>query len=66
MFRVASLTKPTGDSACPEDADLWQKVEEGSCLGANATLEPAMPVFERSGLAVLPVLSTSEDRPPEL
>jgi CIC family chloride channel protein len=66
MFRVAGLMKPLEDSACPEEAELWQKVEEGSYLDANATLETAMPVFERTGLAFLPVLSIGEDRQPEL
>jgi CIC family chloride channel protein len=42
-------------------------VQDGLYVDGNATLESAMPVFERSGAAHLPVLSISgEDQPPEL
>ena len=66
MFRVASLMKPTGDRECPDEEALWEMVEEGTYVDANATLETAMPVFERTGVAYLPVLSIGEDRKPDL
>ncbi|UYV38945.1 chloride channel protein [Rhodobacteraceae bacterium D3-12] len=67
MFRAVSLMKPLGERECPEEEALWQMVEEGTYVDANATLETAMPVFERSGAAYLSVLSiTGEDRKPEL
>jgi CIC family chloride channel protein len=67
MFRVASLMKPVGEDECPEEDALWEMVQDGLYVDGNATLESAMPVFERSGAAHLPVLSISgEDQPPEL
>ncbi|MDQ2091562.1 chloride channel protein [Marimonas arenosa] len=67
MFRVASLMKPLDDRECPEEEVLWEMVEDGTYVDANATLEAAMPIFERSGAVFLPVLSiTGEDRKPEL
>ena len=67
MFRVTSLMKPLGDAQCPAEEALWQMVQEGTYVEANATLEDAMPKFERSGAPYLPVLSIAgEDAPPEL
>ncbi|KPP86772.1 MAG: chloride channel protein, CIC family [Rhodobacteraceae bacterium HLUCCO07] len=67
MFRVASLMKPLGERECPEESELWEMVEAGVYLDTNATLENAMPVFEQSGAAFLPVLSlTGADNRPEL
>jgi len=67
MFRVASLMKPLEDRECPEEDDLWELVQNGVYVDSNATLEEAMPVFERSDAAYLPVLSiAAEDQPPEL
>lgn len=67
MFRVVSLMKPLGERECPDESDLWQMVEDGIYVDASATLETAMPVFEQSGAAYLPVLSlTGENNRPEL
>jgi CIC family chloride channel protein len=66
MFRAVSLMKPLDDKECPEEAVLWEMVEEGTYVDANATLETAMPVFERTGVAFVPVLSIGEDRKPDL
>jgi CIC family chloride channel protein len=42
-------------------------VEEGVFINANATLESAMPVFERSGVGYIPVITLGgEDAPPDL
>ncbi|MDU8928903.1 chloride channel protein [Alisedimentitalea sp. MJ-SS2] len=67
MFRVASLMKPLGEKDCPSEEELWEMVQDGLYVDGNATLESAMPVFERSQALHLPVLSISgEDAPPEL
>jgi len=67
MFRAVSLMKPLGEEGCPPEDDLWQKVHAGNYVDANATLEDAMPKFERSGAQHLPVLNiTGEDKTPEL
>ncbi len=67
MFRVTSLMKPLGERDCPEESDLWQMVEDGLYVDTSATLETAIPVFETSGAAFVPVLSlTGADNRPEL
>ncbi|PIE14699.1 MAG: voltage-gated chloride channel [Rhodobacterales bacterium] len=67
MFRVAGLMKPLGDDDCPAEEQLWELVQDGAYVDANATLESAMPTFERLGTGFLPVVSiTGEDQPPEL
>ena len=41
-------------------------VEDGIYVDANATLEAAMPIFDRSGLEYVPVVRVTPDAPPEL
>ncbi len=67
MFRVAKLMrKPDDPRAAPED-ECWDLVEDGVYIDGNATLEAAMPIFDRSGARFIPVLTLSgEDQPPEL
>ena len=67
MFRVTSLMKPLGEEGCPEEEALRELVQSGTYVEANATLEDAMPIFDRSGAPFLPVLNiTGADTPPEL
>ncbi len=67
MFRVAPLMRAKGEAGCPEEEVLWEMIEEGAYIDGNGTLEAAMPMFERSGAAFLPVVSLSgEAAPPEL
>jgi len=55
------------DESCPSEEELWELVEQGVYVDGNATLETAMPLFERTGARFLPVVSLSgEDAPPEL
>lgn len=54
------------ESAAPEDT-CWDLVEQGIYIDGNATLESAMPVFERTGVDFIPVVTLGgEDQPPEL
>ncbi len=52
------------------DADLetsWELIEQGIYIDGNATLERAMPIFERANVPYLPVVTLGgEDEPPEL
>jgi CIC family chloride channel protein len=42
-------------------------VEDGIYIDGNATLEAAMPVFDRTGVTFIPVVTLSgEGTPPEL
>lgn len=52
--------------AAPEER-CWEMVEEGLSLDHGATLETAMPLFERTGADFLPVISRARpDAPPVL
>ncbi|TNF22072.1 MAG: chloride channel protein [Rhodobacteraceae bacterium] len=67
MFRVARLMRPLGAPNTPTQEACWAMVEEGVYLDANATLEAAMPMFEKSGVVFLPVVAIlGEGQTPEL
>ncbi len=67
MYRVSKVMQAM-DKATAIDPDLcWQKIEEGLYIDANATLETAMPIFERTAAPFIPVVSlTGVDTKPEL
>lgn len=64
---VASvMRKPDEAGAAREDA-CWEMIEDGVYIDGNATLEAAMPVFDSSGAAFLPVVTLGgEGDPPTL
>ncbi len=57
-------TLPVGALLCPAGAAQRGRCREmiaaGQCLEANATLEMALPLFERSGAAFLPVVAAAQ------
>lgn len=67
MFRVAKVMRDKDDpNAAPEDK-CWDLVSDGIYMDGNATLEAAMPVFERTGVPFIPVVTIpGEGEPPEL
>ncbi len=65
MFRVANEMRKAEDGI-DEDA-CWQMIGEGVYVDGNATLEAAMPIFDKSGVAFIPVVTLSgEENAPEL
>ena len=66
-FSAAKVMRPMDhDRAAREDA-CWELIEEGIYIDGNATLEVAMPVFERANVSFIPVVTLGgEDQPPEL
>ena len=66
-FQVATVMRAMGaPRAAPEDA-CWQMIEEGTYLDAGATLEQAMPIFERANPVFIPVVRLrGEGAPPDL
>ncbi|WP_300582454.1 chloride channel protein [Marivita sp.] len=65
MFRVQGvMRKPTDSNAADEEACLTM-IEQGLFVQAQATLETALPLFDKSGVAFLPVvkLEGPEDTP---
>ena len=65
MYRVSRVMRPLDDGRAPSAERLWELIEEGIYIDAQATLEVAMPIFERSGAPIVPVvrLTGERDRP---
>jgi len=67
MYRVSSLMRRAGDARGADPDRCWEMVGEGVYVDANATLETAMPMFDRIGVPFLPVVSLSgENDAPDL
>lgn len=65
MFRVAGVMRKSEDGF-DEDA-CWEMISEGIYVDGNATLEAAMPIFDKSVVDFIPVVTLSgEDQAPEL
>ncbi|MDG1083956.1 MAG: chloride channel protein [Planktotalea sp.] len=65
MFRVAGVMRKSEDGI-DEDA-CWEMISEGIYVDGNATLEASMPIFDKSGVDFIPVVTLSgEDQAPEL
>ncbi|MFV2038422.1 MAG: chloride channel protein, partial [Paracoccaceae bacterium] len=61
------LMRGLSDSGAASEDACWELVEKGIYIDGNATLESAMPVFESSGAAFIPVVTLAgENQPPEL
>ncbi|GAB4295370.1 MAG: chloride channel protein [Roseovarius sp.] len=67
MFRVGGVMRPVSESTGASEERCWQLIESGIYIDANATLAGAMPVFERTATAFIPVVSLSaRGEPPQL
>ncbi len=59
MFRVGKVMRPMGhENAAPEER-LLTLIEQGIFTDTQATLERALPIFERTGLDFVPVVQLS-------
>ncbi|WP_318246191.1 chloride channel protein [Pseudooceanicola nanhaiensis] len=67
MFRAQGVMRPDGTPGAAPAEPCWKMIEAGTYLDATATLETALPVFDRTGAAFLPVVQLrGADQPPEL
>ncbi len=65
MFRVAGVMRKA-DEGIDEDAS-WAMIADGVYVDGNATLEAAMPIFDKSAVVFIPVVTLSgEGQAPEL
>jgi len=65
MFRVAGVMRKT-EEGIDEDA-CWEMIAEGVYVDGNATLEAAMPIFDKSRVVFVLVVTLSGEGPaPEL
>ena len=67
MFTVSKLMRTETDPRAASEEECWNLIEKGVYIDANATLEAAMPVFDRAPTPFIPVVTLAgEDKPPEL
>src|SRR6056297_2478831 len=67
MFRVERLMRKSDHERPAREEKCWELIEQGLYVDGNATLEAAMPVFDRTGVPFLPVVMLKgEGQPPEL
>ena len=63
MFRVQGvMRKPTDEGAADEEACL-RMIAQGLYLQSQATLETALPLFDKSGVPFLPVVTLENGEP---
>ncbi len=63
----ARVMRPREQMRDSEVEESWNLIEQGVYIDGNATLERAMPIFERANVAFLPVVTLGgEDEPPKL
>ena len=60
-FRVAKLMRPVGDPRAADAGRCQEMIREGTYVEANATLETAMPVFDKAGVSFVPVVALPDD-----
>ncbi|MEC3861946.1 chloride channel protein [Mesobacterium sp. TK19101] len=67
MFRVQGVMRRPTDDGAADEAACVAMIEQGLYVQTTATLETALPLFDRSGVAFLPVVTlTGEDDAPVL
>lgn len=65
MFRVGNVMRKGDHPEGADDDALWGAIANGVFIGPNATLEDAMPVFERTNCVFIPVVTIgAEGEPP--
>ncbi|MEM8538974.1 MAG: chloride channel protein, partial [Pseudomonadota bacterium] len=66
-FRVSTIMRDMDHANAASEDECWGLISEGLYLDGNATLEQAMPIFDRSGPPFIPVVTIGgEGDPPEL
>jgi len=67
MFRVGAVMRPPDHPRAADEARCWEMIGEGVYVDAGATLEVAMPMFDRTLVRFIPVVTlTGEGAAPEL
>ncbi len=61
LLRCGGVMRPLGDARNPSAAECAPLISQGNWVRAAASLEVAMPIFERTDLPYIPVLSGSGD-----
>lgn len=56
MLRAGAVMRPTSDPDCAEHGACREMIAQGLCIEASATLEAAMPIFDRAKVDYVPVI----------
>ena len=54
---VQSLMRAPGTPRAASEEECWKLIEDGVYIDAAATLETAMPIYDRAGVSFVPVVS---------
>ena len=67
MFRVSSVMRRPDDPRAADEDRCWEMIGEGIYVDLSATLEVALPIFDRTMVPFIPVVTlTGENAAPEL
>ncbi len=67
MFTVSSVMRKPDDPRAADEARSWELIGDGIYVDAAATLEVALPIFDRTLVPFIPVVTlTGKDAAPEL
>lgn len=67
MFRVQNVMRKPDDPTCAPSDEIWAAIEDGVSVEGNATLEAALPIFDRTNRRFLPVVRMGKTgEPPEI
>ncbi len=61
MLRAGSVMRPLGDARSISKEEALELIEQGLCVQASATLEAAMPYFDRVDIPCIPVVIVDKD-----
>lgn len=61
MMRAGAVMRPLGDARSISKEEAQGLIEQGLCVQASATLEAAMPYFDRDDIPCIPVVIVDED-----
>jgi CIC family chloride channel protein len=67
MFTAANTMRTADHPRAAQEDQCWDMIGEGLYIDGAATLETAIPIFEKTGVQFLPVVTlTADAAPPEL
>ena len=58
--QVATVMRARADPRAAAESACWEMIEGGTYIDARATLEQAMPIFEKGGQAFIPVVTIGD------
>ncbi|KUJ76826.1 voltage-gated chloride channel [Ruegeria marisrubri] len=61
MLRAGAVMRPIGSARCISREEAQALADQGLCIEASATLEAAMPYFDRDDIPCIPVVVRDED-----